>query len=114
MVVAWLDVALGLAGALVGGHFFLSSGGGVNPFFLDSADCLPFFMGEMLGISSQGCFSPKITPFVVDVVALGSPFPFAIWGSFFMSIFFDIDEKGNRSQLIKEMKYLKRKEGNII
>ena len=75
LVVAWLDVALDLDRALAASHFFLSLGGGKDPFFLAFAACLPFFAGEMLDISSQRCFSLMTTPFAVEVAPLGSPLP---------------------------------------
>ena len=54
LLLAWLDVALDLAKALVAGPFFLSIGIGIDSFFLASATYLPFFEGEMLGVSSWG------------------------------------------------------------
>ena len=62
-VVGLLDVALDLVGALAVSPFFLSSGGGIGPFFLASAACLPFLEGKMLGVLSRGRFSPMSIPF---------------------------------------------------
>ncbi|GFY87299.1 hypothetical protein Acr_05g0009380 [Actinidia rufa] len=46
------DVALDFAGALVACPFFLSFGGGIDPFILASAACFPFLEREISGISS--------------------------------------------------------------
>ncbi|GFS38695.1 hypothetical protein Acr_00g0058930 [Actinidia rufa] len=58
------------------GPFFLSLGGGMDPFFLVSTTCLPFFEGKMPGVSSWGRFLPMTMPFALLVShPLARPFP---------------------------------------
>ena len=59
------------------GPFFLSLGGSIVPLFLTLVACLPFFVGEISGVSSRGHFSPVVMLFAAGVAPLDSP-PFAI------------------------------------
>ena len=79
LVTVLLDVALDLVRAFVAGLFFLSLGGGMDLFFLASTAYLPFFKGEMSGISSRGCFLLMTMPFApIGVSPFGPPLPLVI------------------------------------